>query len=140
MYRIAIVGIILLSGCSLKTFYPLGGAVVGGGVGAIGGPLTGAAGAGLGYSAGELAKGNEDLEEAKDTIKALSTGDVQALVDKELDKQKSSFDGIVDGIYRILWYLGIACALWFVLPMIWAKWHVDKTVKKHIDGKNKENP
>ena len=60
----------------------MGGAVLGGGTGALGGPAMAAVGAGTGWAAGELAKGDEELKEAQETITALTQGDVQTLVEK----------------------------------------------------------
>ena len=60
----------------------------------------------------------------------------------KMKEQKGTFDKIIDGIYRIIWLMGVATALWFVLPVIWAKWHVNKTVKKHVEeynGKDKKD-
>lgn len=126
--------ILILSGCSMKMLYPLGGAFVGGGVGALGGPLTAAAGAGLGYATGELAKGNQDLEEAKDTleeakdtievIKSLTTGDVDALVEKRMGEAKDGgfFDSILDGVYDLLTLGLIGVILWNLIPLIYTRY------------------
>ena len=58
------------------------GAVVGGGVGSLGGPSGAALGAGGGALLGEVAQGNAEIEEARETISALTHGDVEALVQK----------------------------------------------------------
>jgi len=133
----------LTSCASFRSLYPIGGAIVGGGVGSFAGPGGAAAGAGLGAGIGEILEGDgelsdakEEVEEAKEVIEALSRGDVDKLVEMKMKEQKGTFDKIIDGIYRILWLLGIATALWFILPIIWAKWHVHKTVKKHVEDYN----
>ena len=133
-----------LTGCSsFRSLYPIGGAIVGGGIGSLGGPGGAALGAGAGAAVGEILEGDgelsdakEEVEEAKEVIEALSKGDVDKLVQLKLEEQKGTFDKVIDGIYRILWLLGIAAALWFILPIIWAKWHVRKTVKKHVEEIN----
>jgi hypothetical protein len=121
--------VICLSSCSVKKFYPLGGAVVGGATGAIGGPVSAGLAAGAGWTMGELAKGDEELKEAKQTIQALSTGDVNALVELRLEKAKGDgfFDSILDGIYDLLFIGAIGVGLWVILPL----WYTRYVHKKH---------
>ena len=129
-----------LTSCSLRTFYPTVGAVIGGAAGSPLGPPGAAVGAGAGAAIGQIAKGEGDLLEAKEetaeVIKAISEGDVKKMIEIQAGQQKGTFDKVIDGIYRILWLLGIACALWFILPIIWARWHVRKTVIKHVEDLN----
>jgi hypothetical protein len=131
-----IIILLTLSGCSMKTLYPLGGATVGGGVGALGGPLTAAAGAGLGYAAGEMAKGNEELEQAKDTIEALTTGDIDKLVEDRLNEAKDGgfFDSILDGVYDLLTLSLIGVILWNIIPLIYTRY-----VHKQQKGNNEQS-
>ena len=68
-----------LAGCSMKQWYPTMGAVVGGGAGSLGGPAGSALGAGGGALIGEVVKGNAEIEEARETISALTHGDVQII-------------------------------------------------------------
>ena len=49
----------------MKQWYPTMGAVVGGGVGSLAGPTGSALGAGGGALVGEVAKGNAEIEEAR---------------------------------------------------------------------------
>lgn len=122
---IIFITVLLLTGsCSMKQFYPLAGSTVGGGIGALGGPGTAAAGAGLGYAAGEMAKGNEELEEAKETIQALTTGDVETLVQKRMEaaKQEGFFDTILDGVYDVMILSLILIAGWNLIPMIYTRY------------------
>ena len=72
----------------MRKFYPLGGSIVGGAAGSIGGPVSAGLGAGAGWTVGELAKGDAELTEAKETIKAITTGDVQSLVERLMEKIK----------------------------------------------------
>jgi hypothetical protein len=78
----------------------------------------------VGYSVGELAKGNQDLEEAKDTIKALTTGDVDALVEKRMGEAIDGgfFDSILDGVYDLLTLCLIGVVLWNLIPLIYTRY------------------
>ena len=124
--------ILVLSGCSARNFYPLAGSVGGGSAGAIGGPVTAGLGAGAGWAAGEIAKGNKDLEEAKDTISALTTGDVDELVQQRLEDARDGgfFDGILDEVYGFLKLCIIGLAAFFIIPLLYTR---------HVHKKQKEN-
>ena len=91
-----------LTGCSMKQWYPTMGAVVGGGAGALGGPGTAAVGAGGGALVGEVLQGNKEVEEAQETIDALTHGDVSALVAKGMEKHASGFEEFTSYVKRIL--------------------------------------
>ena len=123
--------IILTSGCA--SLYPIGGAILGGGAGSLAGPAGAALGAGAGAAAGQIIAQDSETTDLKDQIKAITQGDVQKLIALQAGKSKGAFDKVIDGIYRVLWLLGISAALWFALPIIWAKWHVKKTFKKLED-------
>lgn len=118
----------------MKSFYPLAGSVVGGSAGAIGGPVTAGLGAGAGWAAGEVAKGNADLEEAQETIQALTTGDVDKLVEKKLADAKDNgyFDSLLDGVYDFIKLCAIGLALWLVFQF----WLNHKLAKKAINEKD----
>lgn len=125
---LAVITFVLMTcSCSLKKFYPMGGAVLGGGTGALGGPAMAAVGAGTGWAAGELAKGDEELKEAQETITALTQGDVQTLVEKGLSEQRGTFDKIVDGIYDTLLICGIGIGLYLILPVLYTRYLHKKT-------------
>lgn len=133
--------LLCVTSCSFRTFYPAIGATVAAAGGAVvGGPGGAAMAAGTGALVGQLIKGEEDVidakEETKEVIKAISEGDVMKMLEIQAGKQKGTFDKVIDGIYQVLWLLGLAGALWFVLPIMWAKWHVQKTVKKHVEAIN----
>jgi len=121
--------------CSLKKFYPLAGSVVGGSAGSIGGPVSAGLGAGAGWTVGELAKGDAELKEAKDTITALTTGDVDALLEKKLKDKKASgfFDSILDGVYDILKIGVIIIAAWMILQL-WFSRHIHTKVRKNEES------
>ena len=111
----------LLCSCSVRTFYPTMGGVVGGAAGALAGPVTAAAGAGAGVMAGELMKGNEDLQEAKDTITAISKGDVEGLIAAGMGKQKGFVDEAIDAVMGTIKLICIGLILWNVVPILYTR-------------------
>jgi len=134
------VSLLFFGGCSLKKFYPLAGSVVGGSAGSIGGPVSAGLGAGAGWTVGELAKGDAELKEAKETIVALTTGDVDALVEKKLKEKKDSgfFDSILDGVYDIL-KIGIMVVAAYMVVQLWFSKHIHTKVKRNEESnKGKE--
>jgi hypothetical protein len=111
----------LTSGCSFRAAYPAIGGGLGGGVGSLAGPggaiAGGIAGAGIGTAMMET--GAHAAIEAK--VDALTSGDVAALIKQQAAEEKSGFDGIIDGIYRVLWLLGIGAALWVFIPILYTR-------------------
>ena len=71
------IAMLFLCGCSLRPLYaPMGGALgaaAGGAVGGVGGAFLGG---GAGAATGGLLAGEDELQDAKDTITAISRGDV----------------------------------------------------------------
>ena len=121
-----------LSGCSLKTFYPVIGGTVGATGGAVvGGPGGAALGAFGGTSLGEIAKGDEDVQEAVDTVEALSKGDIEKLLEIHANEQKSLFDKWVEGIYDLLKISAFGMALYFVFQFWYGRKFAEKLNKKN---------
>ena len=125
-----------LSGCSFKKFYPLAGSVLGGSAGSLGGPITGGLGAGAGWTVGELAKDDEALQEtkteladAKETIEALTTGDVEALLQLEREKQKGFLANLEDSIYSLLKIAVIVIGFLVLTPIIYTRLKCRKTLE-----------
>ena len=106
-----------LGGCS--SLYPVGGAILGGGAGSFGGPVTAAMGAGAGATAGQLLAGDKELKKAKEEIKALSTGDVNKLVQMRMEEAKDGgfFDSVLDGVYSFIKLALLGLVLWNVVPI-----------------------
>ena len=86
--------------------------------------------------AGQVIAKDREATDLKEQLKAITQGDVQKLIALQAGKSKGAFDKVIDGIYRVLWLLSISAAVWFVLPIIWAKWHVKKTIIKHVEEIN----
>lgn len=117
--------LVLLTSCSMKSWYPTLGAVVGGGAGSLGGPVGGAFGAGSGALVGEVLQGNAEVEEAKETIEALSHGDVQALVQKGMEQgmeqHRSTFEEFASYIKNILIIAACILAAYLSIPIFVAR-------------------
>ena len=107
---------LLLSGCA--TLYPIGGAILGGGAGSLAGPFGAAMGAGCGAAAGSMLAGDKELKQTKEELKALTSGDVAKMIELQAGKEQSGFDAVIDGVYRVLWLLGIFGLLWVFVPII----------------------
>lgn len=124
--------VLLACSCSMKQWYPSMGAVVGGGVGSLAGPTGSALGAGSGALIGEVAKGNAEIAEARDTISALSHGDVEALVAKGMVKHQTSFDSFVLKIQRLLLIVGACLIVYLAIPVFVAKRCAQTETKKSL--------
>lgn len=121
-------------GCA--SLYPLGGSIVGATGGAAVGGVPGAAvGAGVGWSAGkgiQVVKENKNLSEQ---VKALTTGDIDKLVELKLKEKKESgfFDSILGEVYDFLTLALLALVAWNVVPLVYT-WMSNKKVQKKING------
>tara|TARA_B100001173_G_scaffold310471_1_gene325133 strand:+ start:577 stop:1053 length:477 start_codon:yes stop_codon:yes gene_type:complete len=111
-----------LTGCSFKQFYPTIGATVGGATGAaLGGPGGAAVGAAGGGLTGEILRGNEELTEAKDTIEAISKGDVETLLKQQAEKNGGLFAQFTATIKNILIVAGVCLAAYLAIPIFVAR-------------------
>jgi hypothetical protein len=114
---------ILLTGCTMKQWYPTFGATAAGATGAAlgGGPLVVGLAAGGGALAGEVARGNAEVKEAKDTLRAITHGDVSAIVEKGLESHKSGFEEFTATIKKILMVAACFLGLYLLVPIIVAR-------------------
>jgi len=131
---------LFLVGCSFRALYP----ALGGGMGAGGGALLAGPGGAVvggmgGAAAGSLIAGNQDVADVANAVKALSTGDVKALVDAGMAEQRGFLDKVIDGIYDLLTICGIAAALFFIVPLIYARL-LHKKFKLFEGDARKETP
>ena len=117
----------------MKQWYPTMGAVVGGGVGSLAGVSAGSAlGAGGGALVGEVAKGNAEIQEARETISALTHGDVETLIEKGMEQHASGFESFTTTIKRILIFAFIGLLCYLAIP-IFVAWRCSKSeVKKGL--------
>ena len=108
------------SGCSISSMYPAAGATLGGSIGGVAGggnPVTAGAGALAGYSAGKAA---QVATKHRETIQALSEGDVSELVKQGLVQAKKDgfFDGIVGEFYGLLKLVCIGLIGWNAVQLV----------------------
>ena len=122
-YLFTVLAITLLTGCSLRQWYPtLGSSAAGATAAALGGgPLAVGLASGGGALAGEVARGNADLEEAQETITALTHGDVEALLEKRMEKHTSVFESFTTTIKRILMIAACILVVYLAIPIFVAK-------------------
>jgi len=130
--KLLIICLTLLAGCSMKQWYPTMGAVVGGGAGSLGGPVGSALGAGGGALIGEVVKGNAEIEEARETISALSHGDVQKLVEKGMEQHASGFESFTTTIKRILIGAFVVLLCYLAIPIFVARKCSRSEAQKHL--------
>ena len=117
--------VLVLSSCKVSQWYPVMGAVGGGASGAVAGPLGGGAGAALGYAGGKTAQMMSENEDLKETVVALTHGDVDKLVQKGLDKavesQKSGFEEFTGTIRKILTVAASVLLAYLCIPILLAR-------------------
>ena len=128
------ISLLFLCGCSMRALYPTAGAVIGGGAGSVIGPLGGAIGAGAGAATGQLLAGDEELQDAKDTITAISRGDVEGMLAAASGKQKGFVDEAIDGVIGFVKLCLIFLVLWNLIPIIYTRY----IHKKHSNGPTKK--
>lgn len=133
-YLTLLITLIALSGCSVKSLYPTIGATIGGTAGSLGGPAGAGAGALGGAAIGEVLKAESEVEEAIETVEALSKGDVEKLLEIHAKEQKSLFDKWVEGIYDVLKISAFGMALYFIFQF----WYGRKFAEK-LNKENKQN-
>jgi len=116
----------------MKSLLPPSLAIVGGGVGAVatgGSPMGAALGAGAGSAAGSLiVMDSTAREDKKVLIDAITSGDVQSIVDNKLKNAKKDgfFDSILVEIYGVIKLCVIGLALWILVPMLYTHWQTKK--------------
>ena len=140
MRRLAAIALLLtLTGCAVSQWYPVTGAVVGAGVGSLGGPAVSAGSAGIGYGIGKGAQLMDENEELAETVDALSKGDVDKLLkdglQRGMESQKGAIASAMDGVYDFLKLALIGIVLWNFIPLAYT-WIIHRKTKK-LDGKTK---
>ena len=105
----------------MRSTYPTLGAVVGGGVGSLGGPGGAALGAGTGALAGEALKNKDALMEAEQTITQLTHGDVKGLIETQMGEHQGAFDSFVSTIKRILIIAACILGCYLSIPIFVAR-------------------
>lgn len=109
------------------------GATLGGSAGAaLGGPVGGGLGAFAGAASGEIIKGNEEIKEARETISALSRGDVETLIQNGMQQHASGFESFTTTIKRILIFAFIGLLCYLAIPIFVAKRCSKSEVRKGL--------
>ena len=113
---------LLVSGCSMSSWYPLMGSVGGAASGAaMGGPVGGGVGAGLGYAGGKTAQLMDENENLSATVTALTTGDVEGLIESQMGEHQGAFDSFVSTIKRILIIAACLLGAYLSIPIFIAR-------------------
>ena len=121
MRFLLIVITILLASCKMSSWYPVTGSVIGGASGAVLGPAGGAVGAGVGYAGGKTAQMMSENEDLKETVNALTHGDVSKLVEQGMKQHQSGFDEFTGSIKKLLTIVGSLLLAYLCIPIFLAK-------------------
>ena len=125
--------VLLTQSCKVSSWYPVGGAVVGGASGSVLGPVGGGIGAGVGYAGGKTAQMMTENEDLKETVDALTHGDVDKLVKKGLESQASGFEEFTDSIKKILTVAGSVLLAYLCIPILLARKTATQCAKKEAE-------
>ena len=90
-------------------------------MGSLAGPVGSGLGAGSGALLGEVARGNEEIQEAKETITALTTGDVDKMMELKLKEHTGLFESFTSGIKRVLSRALVFLLIYLAIPIFVAK-------------------
>ena len=132
--RIALAAVFLsLTSCKISSWYPVVGSVAGGASGSFAGPMGGAAGAGVGYAAGKTAQMMTENEDLKETVDALTKGDVDILVKKGLESQASGFEEFTNTIKKILTVAGSVLLAYLCIPIFLARKTAQRCAKAETE-------
>jgi len=125
MKWILISSLVLLSGCRTSSFYAPAGATSGAVVGSFGGPVTAGGGALIGWGIGKGAQVIDENKELKESIKAISEGDVESIAKIALEKGMKSQDGklqeFISYIEKILIITATGLVLYLFIPIFIAR-------------------
>jgi phage-related protein len=97
------------------------GSVAGGASGSVLGPVGGGIGAGVGYAGGKTAQMMSENEDLKETVDALTHGDVNKLVAQGMKQHQSGFDEFTSSIKKILTVAAAVLLGYLCIPIFLAK-------------------
>lgn len=131
--RISLIAmLVMLSGCSMKSFITpaatVGSATLGA---AVGGPGGAALAGGVGYAAAELWTLDD---KNKQLVTAITTGDVKGIVAAQMKGQQSSFENAMDTIW-----LALKVAAFVVLGFLLIPLFITRSNSKKINKICEEN-
>lgn len=110
-----------LSSCKISSWYPVTGSVVGAAGGGLAGPGGAALGSGLGYATGKTAQMMSENEDLKETVSALTHGDVSKLVEQGMKQHQSGFEEFTNYIKKILTIAASVLLAYLCIPIFLAK-------------------
>ena len=110
--------VLLTQSCTVSQWYPAAGAVAGG------------IGAGVGYAGGKTAQMMSENEDLKETVTALTSGDVDKLVEKGLESHASGFEEFTESIKNILTVAGSCLLAYLCIPILLARKTATKCAKE----------
>lgn len=113
--------VLLVTSFKVSSWYPVMGSVAGGASGAVLGPAGGAVGAGVGYAGGKTAQMMTENKDLKETVDALTHGDVSKLVEQGLESQASGFQEFTQSIKKILTVAGSVLLAYLCIPIVLAR-------------------
>ena len=87
----------------------------------MGGPGGAAIGSGLGYATGKTAQMMSENEDLKQTVDALTHGDVSKLVEQGMKQHQSGFDEFTNSIKKILTVAAAVLLAYLCIPIFLAK-------------------
>lgn len=121
MRILLLLSLTLLSSCKVSSWYPVMGSVAGGASGSVLGPAGGAVGAGVGYAGGKTAQMMSENQDLKETVNALTHGDVSKLVEQGMKQHQSGFDEFTSSIRKILTVAAAVLLGYLCIPIFLAK-------------------
>ena len=116
MRSFAILFLIMLTGCTMKSLITPAATVTGAAVGSIGGPVGAGLGAGAAYAGAEIWTLDD---ENKKLVTAITTGDVKGIVAAQMKSQEGRINEVAGSIWNTLKIaalvvLGIMCVPLFI--------------------------
>ncbi len=130
---VLVVDFLSLTSCKMSSWYPVMGSVAGGASGAVLGPAGGAVGAGVGDAGGKTAQMMSENEDLKETVDALTHGDVDKLVQKGLESQASGFEEFTNTIKKILTVAGSVLLAYLCIPIFLARKTAQRCAKAETE-------
>ena len=109
---------VFFASCSWKTLAPTGGAIIGGGTGALtGNPALAMLGAGAGAGVGQIVKEADENKRVDALVGALTKGDVEGLLEQQLEEHQSGFDSFVARVQKILIICACCLGVYLLIPV-----------------------
>ena len=103
---------------SCSSMLPMTGAVVGGGVGALGGPGTAALGSGAGMGMGMVLKESLDegeaVQQVAQAVEGLGADEIRNLIASQVGEQQGFVDSLIQEVYAVIKLIILVTAFAFI--------------------------